>query len=230
MRLNDEAAVLVLRRHAHDVQSPHQREAILELGKAVNFSEAADALRPLLSHENELVRIMSYRALRERGDRYIRPMRVGAPNFVIDRVRSTGPSLIYAHTSGTQRMAVFGDVKCRTPVYYESPEGLFGLHAVDNAETVTAMRRNEKGHLVANPVEVPLDMVGLAAGMGREITPGPDGSPPGLNLAYSRIARALYDLVESGTIDAGFHAEGIEDRKWLGALEPPGRPETDLED
>jgi hypothetical protein len=66
--------------------------------------------------------------------------------------------------------------------------------------------------------------------MGRELTEGPDGTPPGLNLSYSQVVKALYDLAKTGTIRAAFHVEGIQDRRWLGPLEPPGRPETDLED
>ncbi|UCG34101.1 MAG: flagellar basal body P-ring protein FlgI [Phycisphaerales bacterium] len=230
IRLDDEAALLVLRRHAHDLQSPHQQEAIRELASAVNFTEAADALRPLLSHENERVRIMSYQALRERGDRYIRPLRVGAPNFTIDRVRSKEPALIYACTGQAQRLAVFGEPACRAPVFYEHRDRLYGLHAGKNSETITVMRRNAEGQLVAEPVEAPLEVVGLAATMGREIREGPDGTAPGLNLAYSHVVKALYDLAETGTIRTAFHVETIQDRRWLGPLEPPGRPETDLED
>jgi flagellar basal body P-ring protein FlgI len=230
IRLDDEAALLVLRRHAHDLQSPHQQEAIRGLASAVNFTEAADILRPLLSHENERVRIMSYQALRERGDRYIKPLRVGAPNFIIDRVRSTSPDLIYARTGQAQRLAIFGEPACRPPVFYEHPDGLYGLHATKSGETITVMRRNADGLLVAEPAEAPLEVVGLAATMGGELTEGLDGTPPGLNLAYSHVVKSLYDLAEKGTIRAAFHIEGIEDRRWLGPLEPPGRPETDLED
>ena len=230
LRLNDEAALMVLRRHAHDLQSPHQQAAIRELGQALNFTEAADALRPLLSHENERVRIMSYQALRGRGDRFIKPLRVGAPNFVIDRVRSKGSPLLFARVREAQRLAVFGEIACRLPVFYEHPHALFGLHAGDQAQTITVMRRNNSGRLIAAPVAAPLDVVGLAARMGRELVEAPDGTPPGLNLPYSQVFKTLYDLAESGTIDAEFRVEGIKDRQWTGPLEPPGRLETDLED
>jgi flagellar basal body P-ring protein FlgI len=230
LRLNDEAAVWVLRRQAQDPRDPHQREAIRVLGEAVNFTEAADALRPLLSHEDERVRIWAYLALRERGDRYVEPLRVGAPNFVVDRVRSKGPPLIYARVRQAQRLAVFGEVKCKPPVFYEDSNALFGLHAGNHDKTLTVMRRDASGLLIGEPLSAPLEVVGLAAKMGNELIGTADGKTSGLNLAYSQVARTLYDLCKAGSIDANFRVEKPEDLQGGVRVEEPGRPETDLED
>lgn len=231
LRMNDTDAVLVLRRHAHDLRSPHQREAIRELGRADNITAAADALRPLLNHDDDRVRIQAYLALRDRMDRFIAPQRIGEPNFVLDRVRSTGKPLIYGRVAGSQRLAVFGDqTLCDPPIFYEHADRLFGLHALDNADTITILRLGTDGQMIASPIQAPLEVAGLVARLGREPIRQTGDELAGANVPYSEVLRCLYDLAAAGSIDARFELETPRDRTRTGPLEPPGRPETDLED
>ncbi len=231
LRMNDVDAVLVMRRHAYDLQSPFQQDAIQELGRAEKLTDAAAVLRPLLNHDDDRLRIQAYLALRRRMDRFIRPIRVGEPNFVIDRVRSTGAPLIYARTTGAQRLAIFGDqALCRPPLFYEHPDRIFGLHARPNADKITVLRIGPDGSMLSAPIEAPLEVGGLAEKMGSELGTRRNEDWAGANLPYSEVIKALFDLSRSGDINAEFEVETTKDRVGRGPLEPPGRPESDLED
>ncbi len=230
IRLHDDSAVPVLRRHALNVTSEYQREAIIELGDAQNLPEAADALRPLLSHTDKRVRIWACGALRRRGDRYVESVRVGEPNFSLDLVRSDARPLIYARVAGAQTLALFGpDIWLRPPLHYESSDGVLNLYAADGDREVKIIARSPGGRIIGAPQVCPLDLQTLLSRLGSERRALPDGTVTGYGLPYSCIVRALKELCAARAIPGEFQLESPEVTDIEGPLEEPGRPETELE-
>jgi hypothetical protein len=230
IRLFDDTAVPVLRRHALDLSSEYQREAIIELGEARNLPEAADILRQLLAHSDKRVRIWAYGALRRRGDRYVESVTVGEPNFTLDLVRSDARPLIYARVAGAQSVAVFGPaVWLRPPLHYESPDGALSLYAGDGDREVKIIAKAPGGKLIAPPQSCPLELDTLLTRLGSERRVLPGAAVTGYGLPYSCVIRALKELCDSRAIPGDFQLESSDLTDVEGPLEEPGRPETELE-
>jgi len=229
LRLNDELAVEVLRRFAHDTQSKFQPLAIRELGLARGLHQSASALRPLLSAEDPRVRGWAYEALRGRGDRAIRTLSVGGGDFYLDLVDADGPPLLRATTAEEPRLAIFGrNLSFRPPVFYTAPDETLILNAEPDDKNLTLIRRwpQREGLL---SFKTSLDVAEVVARLGADSVPAEAGDPPGAELSYSQIIEALYYLCETQRLEAKFVLEKPRLSDLLRPLRPTGRPMTDLD-
>lgn len=229
LRLNDELAVEVLRRFAHERQSKYQPAAIAELGRASGLHRAAAAIRPLLADEDPRVRGWVYDALRKRGDRSVRSMPVGGGDFFLDIVDSQGPPMIRASSGDEPRLAVFAaKLSCRLPVFFSGADGCLTINASTDDDCLTVVRRwsHREGIL---SFKTSLDVIELIARLGDWPVPETAYAPPGAGLSYSQVVETLYSLCQSGTIEAAFVFEKPRLSDILRPFQPTGRPATDLD-
>lgn len=92
----------------------YQLRAINELGKYPYYLGATEILNKLLDDQNELVRIEAYEAsVKRKSSSRIKRYRIDGfgkrPAFVVDVVDSKGEYVIYATSSGTPKIVLFGE-------------------------------------------------------------------------------------------------------------------------
>lgn len=227
-RLGDTLAVEAIIRVARNGGSPHQLEAIAELGRC-DQPQAKAALRELLDDSGDLVRVAAYEALTE-GLSTGGMQRVDVDRqFVLDVVPTKGEFIIYASQSKSPRIALFGPaMQVRRPVFHHAPGELLTINARDGEEQVTVYRRSH-GQL-SDELKIPFDVQSLTLTMGRLPKRDDNGQFRGLGLTYSQVVGVLYRLCKEQAIPARFVLQRPPEasRIYAGGGSV-GRPDTDEE-
>ena len=100
------------------------------------------------------------------------------------------------------------------------------ISAREGDQQLTLLRKEDAA--VAGEFRLPLSVVLLTRFLGDDPRPGADGKPDGLDLDYAVVLDVLYDLCESGAINAELRWEEHSVEDLLGPLRPMGRPESEL--
>jgi len=116
--LGDASAQTALIQIATAKSHPFQLNAVQTLGALPNSPAVNQLLRRLLDAEETLVRVEAYKVLAANRDPSIISKVIGE-RFVLDRVPSNGPPIVYATRRGTPRVAVFGrNVGLQMPIVW----------------------------------------------------------------------------------------------------------------
>jgi len=233
LRLGDEPAMDVVINHAKDVRSPFRLQAIQELGLCSKMpGRSSKALSDLLMSPDARIRVLAYESLRKINRNLVIAVGVGkeSRNFVMDIVRSEGPTMIYASRSRQRRIALIGGSRLvfKPPLLYSEKGRPVTLSAAKGDRKLTVMRKDKEGNIVVKPFKVPLSVAKLVQFMGEDPLKGYDGRLEGLGIDYMFILDMLYRLCEKGAINADFRWEELSVEEMFGPLEPIGRPESEL--
>lgn len=229
LRLGDHLATDAMKGHAEDSTCKYRLRAIEALASAHGSAIAARCLRKLLDDSDARVRVAAYEGLAARNDPVVQSAAIGADNFVLDRVPSTAPSIVYLKRSGERRIALIGDnLRCLPPVFYRSPDGSVTITAQADDETLTLLRRVVTSGAVSPPIDSSFDLPSLIHLLGSEAIVTPAGKVLGLGLDYGTVMSALHHFGTDKNIAATVMLEQSDLSDLLGLPRPAGRPESEL--
>lgn len=229
MRLGDHVASDTMATLALESEGEFRFQAIRALGEARWMGAAATPLRTLLSDADPRVRVAAYEALIARHDSTIQSIDVGPGNFRLDSIPSNGDGFVYAKRTKEQRIALFGvDLRCTTPLLYRSSDGSMTLNAAEGDSAITILRTVVASGTTSQPISAPLQLSGLVSLLGQDAAVDTDNHAIGLGFDYGSVVRALYQLSQSGVIEAKFILEEPNAAELFGPAQPQGRPESEL--
>lgn len=229
MRLGDGLAVDVVGEFALNPESPFRLTAIDELRNASDSYRTSVVLRRLLSDKDPRIRVEAYEALLPRRDEMIRTAKIGHNNFMLDKVDSPGPNLVYVRRTGDQRIALLGDsMYCMPPVFYQDPNNLITINAEEDDRKLTLIRRAKFGDQISPPLPADFELGRLIDMLGNDPKGASEDSIHGLALDYATITRTLHDLCKSGGINAKFMLQRNTTTEMFGPMTSTGRSESDL--
>lgn len=230
-RMEDEATVEHLSRLAQqgDVQS--RRRVARMLVNLPSSIRGSNLLQGLLDDHDQSVRVAAYESLVTVNDPSIHRMAIDGPDaerfkFVLDLVPARRPLVYIAHQR-LPRLVIFNPtLGFRTPFLAT----LWGNRLmVRGAGESIAVFSQKPGQVDGRTAEIPA----TAAEFIYLLAHKPTMSQPaeGLDLTYSEVASAVYQLCQQGTIPSDTHlqinpiAQAIADAQQAATDEP--RPETD---
>lgn len=173
------------------------------------------ALRDLLGAPDLDVRVAAYESLRRLGDPIITQTALGPdrllPRFILETVPSPEP-MIYVTQQGRPRIVIFGAAPGRPlrftkPLFVSMWSNRLMLNADDTAAPLRMRFVNSRTGRVLER-DAPEDVVEFVRLLAHRTTP--EDPSPGLDLSYSEVVGALYELTRQGAVDATFATE--EDR------------------
>lgn len=233
LRLGDAAALEVMSRIAGDAQSPYRQSAVGELGRC-QFPQACTAIIPLLSAENQELRILAYEALLRQRHPAIASTRVPhvldplQTNFWLDQIDAPGEPFIYVRRSDMPRIALFGSrAACRLPLFYAHPDGWVTLNGREPGGDVTLFCRTRKSQRLSDPLTAPPRVADVVLAMAEPPIKDDAGRTRGLGLGYSQVLQVLDALTHDDAIAARLVIQQKSMTELLGPDLSPDRPETD---
>lgn len=214
-KLGDQRTAPHLVRLAQTAPPGLRAQAIELLGRLPRNPNVNFSLRGLLGAEELDVRVAAYEALYKLQDPLIQQEAMGhdrlLPKFLLETVPSSEP-MVYVTQQGRPRIVLFGagpgrELKFTKPMFVsmwsnrlilnaESPESPLRMRFV-NTRTGRVLERDAPENAV--------DFIKLLA---HRTTP--EDPSPGLDLSYSEVVGALYELTRQGALEATFATE--EDR------------------
>ena len=228
LRMSDDMAVAVLGAHALDPNSPYQEEAIRMLGEAASRFRATHPLWQVLNSNLDInTRVLAYESLVGHQNALVDSKNIGN-NFVMDHVPAPdGGEVIYCRVAAEPRIAIIGEPRCKTPLFYRHTQGLVTLTADAQAQEITVIRQTASGR-VSPPTTTSLKLTDLISLLGAKAGTDKFGRVSGLGLNYSQIIDVVASLCENGTIDAEFKIERPGTLETTGPKRPTGRPGSEL--
>lgn len=212
LRLGDREGMRVVARHARNPRSPYRKQAIDELGWAIEMSAAGEALRKVLDDEDTDIRIRAYLALRRHRNPAIETRVLDEDNLILDLIDTTGPYLIYVQRVGAPRIAIFGKrMRCNPPALFpdidyreDGREYFTTLTAELGDDRMTVIYRNRRSGLQSPRLRAPLIVADLVRFLGDRFSLDDDKNPTGLAVPYSEVVDILGALCKRQTIPADF--------------------------
>lgn len=234
-RLGDQRAATPLAELARRGPSGVRSQAIKLLSRVAGNPQVNLTLRELVADADLDVRVAAYEGLRDRGDATIVSVPVGGgsgggggsqggESFVLDLVPG-GEPLVYVTQQGQARVVLFGadgvlnkrggrrsglfsGIELNKPMTF----GVWGdrlLMASDGPSDHVRLRYvSPTGGRPMQVAKAPEDLAELVQYFGKRSTP--ENPDPGLNLSYSDVVGAVYELTRQGAVNAAFATE--EDR------------------
>lgn len=226
-RLGDPIAHEIILQEATNAGSPHQIEAIEQLGR-IGGGQAAMALGQLLNSESQLIRLAAYNALADGGIQGQLSQYEADTAFDVDVAPSGGRFVIYATQTGQPKLVLFGDpIPLHQPLFHTAMAGRLVLDSTAEGLPVRMWRYVGPRRQRSAVLECEPTVLDLALMLGRTPSRDIDGQFRGLGLTYSQVVGVLNELCESGTIGATFvlqRSEATERIYQSGSA--VGRPNT----
>jgi flagellar basal body P-ring protein FlgI len=228
LRLGDEVACAPLEAFARSSGDPFQLPAIAELGAAQDVRRASRALTQLTHQlDGKDERLALYEALLRHEPALLEAEPLDGQT-TLDVLPVRGPPLIYVKTHGQTRIAVLGDARCRTPMFYKHPRGLLQISAQPGDDYLTVFRQTPRG-LLSPPSPCRTQAADLIRLLGSRARQNRTGDVTGLGISFSQIVEVLRDLCADGSLDAELIVEPTEtlaapaeQHEWI------GRPGSEL--
>lgn len=161
-------------------------------------------LRDMLADDDVFVRVAAYEALAERRDPWITRSRPGG-KFVLDQVPSPEPA-VYVRMQDEPKIVLLGeDVPINQPVIARAwDDELMVSSRESSASRVEVLYfDSQRGRITQDSIRPMLPE--LIEYMGHETTP--EQPAPGLDLTYTQVVGAIYELLDDGVAPAVFVAE-----------------------
>ncbi|MGE5610306.1 MAG: flagellar basal body P-ring protein FlgI [Bacillota bacterium] len=176
---------------------PFQLNAVKALGSLPQATRIERMMTQLLSAKNALVRVEAYRVLADYGSPAIISHEVRG-EFVLDRIPTDGPPLVYASRSGIPRIALFGkDLSLNLPIVFRAMQDKFTMSSFPDGRSIALFDRtsNKNGGIQAK-LNRP-DLHELLYRLG-------GGSDDGFRFGYSDLVGILQGLSDGHHIAAAF--------------------------
>ncbi|MEM8835771.1 MAG: flagellar basal body P-ring protein FlgI [Planctomycetota bacterium] len=161
-------------------------------------------LRDMLADDDVFVRVAAYEALAERRDPWISRTRPGG-KFVLDQVPSPEPA-VYVRMQDEPKIVVLGEeVPINQPVIARAwnDELMVSSRESSAARVDVFYRDSRRGRITQDAIRPMLPE--LIEYLGHETTP--EQPAPGLDLTYTQVVGAIYELLDDGVAPAVFVAE-----------------------
>lgn len=233
LRLRDSTALAVVADIARSAGHPHRVAAIRELGECY-FPQAAADLAPLLSIDDQEVRIAAYEALLQLRHSSIESRRFDCMldtsqlNFVLDVVDCGGRPLIYVRRSRVPRITVFGaNLPVEIPIFYVHPQEWVTLNARSARDDLMVMSRPPLSRARTLQTTVPPRAADLIAALGDLPVKNDAGRLGGVGLTYAQVVNIIDELCREGAIPARLVLEQTPLVDILGPAAPRERREAD---
>jgi flagellar basal body P-ring protein FlgI len=254
--LGDSSAIVVLESFARNNASPFQYQAIQAISRNGDSLRTNTVLTELLSSDNMRVRVLAYEGLLRLGSPKLNSFSVGR-KFIVDRVVTDGPAVIYATQTGTPRIALIGKKFTLPPgTLYMSADEMLTVSLADNDDPANAPATAPglaapgidpaAGNADPDPVKLyyrggmgmPHVLIKSNPSLGVVIAKlgyapdprAPDYNPkqPYIGASYQRVLEMLEQLCKEQVIDATFVMQQTDkDEFSLAALADRERPESD---
>lgn len=225
--IGDAAAEEALLQMAKADSHPFQLNAVKVLGGMNPSPRIDNMLAALLSVNNALVRVEAYRILAERESPVVlsKPVR---GLFLLDRVVSDGPPLVYASRSGVPRIALFGEpLTLKMPVIFSAMNSKLTFSTTADGRSVVVFDRTDPQNPAGVQTRSSPDLLELVYRLG-------GGGSDGLRMTYAELVGILQKLSEEQKISAAFvlqdvpvMEDAIDDAPPI--IEPDGNPPADLD-
>lgn len=227
LRLGDRTALTVVIHYAtKDWQL--QLEAIGELGRASQQRLAVPALRSLIDHDNERIRLAAYNALIQHRDGVLVKRTDVSGQFKLDLVASTSKPIIYATQTGEAKIVLFvKDITVNVPVFFASPDELVTVNAYARDKKLAVFRKVPGRSKVSDVLKSDLEVAAFIRTLGLSPAPDLDGNISGLGLTYSQVVGVLYRMCQAEHIRANFVLQQLPSpQRIYGRSSTVGRPDT----
>jgi|GEM_PF-164617 len=176
-------------------------EAVELLASLPPSPQVSAALRQLADDKELEVRVAAYEALDERGDPTIERIPIGEKFWL--HVVPASDELVYVTQQGRPRIVLFGSsMSLRFPMVASAwSDRLMIKH--EGSQPRVFYRDYRSGRVTQGPA--PARVRDLVRYMAHGTTP--ENPDPGLDLTYSEVVGALYEIQRQGGIDAAFATE-----------------------
>jgi hypothetical protein len=219
--IGDAAAEQALATMASIDQHPFQYNAVKALGALPESVRVTRMLSALLSSSNAMVRVEAYRILAEWEAPIIMSQRV-RDQFIIDRIPTDGPPLLYAARSGIPRIAIFGrDMPLKTPIMFSALGSQLTISTAADGRSLVLFDRTHNAPPGGQQARSRPDLHELIWRLG-------GGNEDGFAFTYSDLVGILKSLSDERFVAANFvlqdmpvMLDDIEDAPPI--IEPAGR-------
>ncbi len=192
-RLGDPTCRPYLEEIAKTAPTATRHQAIGLLGELPPNPSINIFLRGLLESEDIYDCVAAYEALAARRDPWVDARPVG-DKFMLSHVPSRRP-FVYVTQQGEPRVVLFGnDISVRRPIFVTAWDGRLMINAegMDDS-TVNVLYQDYKGGEISTG-QARADLASLVEFLAHRTTP--EDPRPGLDLSYSEVVGALYEVVE----------------------------------
>ena len=204
--LGDKRASEILWSIATDKKSAYRIGAIDAI---VNFSSGQDAtslLGILLQDDDFNVRLAAYENFVRLNEGAI-SRKLIAGSFYLDQITAPGKPAIFVSRRGAARVVLFGaPIYCRSNLFVESPDGTITINAAPGEQVATIIRRHPRRPETIVHLKSSLDLADIIQTLCSEPVAQPGEGGPGLGVSYSTLVGIIKQMVDSGAIEAQFHA------------------------
>lgn len=206
-RLGDQRTVPHLRELASSGPPSLRASAIALLGGLPPDPPVNEAIRTLLGAPELDVRVAAYEALAERRDvAVVRTLIAveGRQKFYIDIVDAPEP-MVYITQQGEPRIVLFGgDRALQRPMLVSAWSDRL-LMSSDGPKSPVRLRYEDYRTGRVTVAEAPATVAELVGYLARR--PTPEDPTPGLDMTYSEVVGALYEIQKQGGIEGAFATE-----------------------
>jgi hypothetical protein len=195
--IGDAAADEALLTMASVENHPFQYNAVKTLGSLPESVRITRMLSSLLSSQNAMVRIEAYRILAD-WEAPIINSRAVREQFIIDRIPSDGPAMLYASRSGVPRIAIFGrEVPLKTPIMFSALNSQLTISSAPDGRGLVVFDRTMSAPPGGRQARSRADIHELIWRLG-------GGSEDGFSFTYSDLVGILKSLSDDRYIAANF--------------------------
>jgi hypothetical protein len=217
--LGDARVVPYLKELADAAPSSIRAASIDLMGDMVSNPQVGLALRQQLDAQELDIRVAAYEALAKRGDPLIERRTVGIdpsrPRFYLDLVPARRP-LIYVTQQGQPRIVLFGGrpigdsqepLRLKRPLLVSAWNNRLMLSAESANDPIRLFYAPERKGRPVEPVQIQAadKLIEMIVLMAHQTTP--DDPAPGLDMTFSEVVGALYEIQKQHGIDADFATE-----------------------
>ena len=191
---------------AADKSSPYRIDAIEAIVGSSATEAAASLLRGMLRDEDFQVRLTAYQELVRLNDVSI-SRKLIANSFYLDQITTAGKPAIFVSRSGQPRVGLcVSPIYCRSDVFIETPDGSITINAPAGQQVVTIIRKHPRQPETIIRLNSSLDLADIIQTLCKVPDAQPGSGGPGLGVPYSVLAGLLKQMVDSGAVEAEFHA------------------------
>ena len=189
---------------AFDPGSTRRQEAANALAASGPVQEVVAALQRLLEDADPDVALTAYEELLKVDPMAVPSVAVSG-GFILDQVPGGPNKAIVASRSGRSRIALFGQIACRSGQFLELEDGLITLDSRAGDVFLLATRKHPTRGSVMGPLRCSYklhDLIQILCSEPAAERPGQGG----LGLSYSDMLALLKKACDSGFVDADFWA------------------------
>ena len=206
LNLGDAAGRETLLNIAADKTSPYRLEAIETIAKATSKQEAGSLLRGFLRDDDFAVRFAACENLIRLNDTSV-SQKLIADSFHLDEITESGrPAIFISRQNQARVILLAAPIYCRGNVFVETPDGAITINVPAGQNSATIIRKHPRRPETILHLQSSLDLADVIQTLCKEPVARPNEGRPGLGVSYSTLVGLLKQMVDSGAVQAEFHA------------------------